>query len=761
MRHARHAALKLRPRRHPGRRCSPAPSAAAPPGGVSFSRPAFFAPRAALSSSFSSTAGGGGGGGDVRTQRAGLGDPDRGPSGDDDDDDDDDDGLPFGGHDYGTPDDLALVLQDADGNPALPLQYCGKLQVVPPFDLAAAAAVGDTPAKARAREQSALEALLDEARQLRARHQGRLAGVDGWVGVDTETKVSKKNLHRYVAAEAQRQQRRERREQQRQQQQHGEAEQAAAAAAAAATPSLREQRRARRRDRRSGPGKRNSSTVAGHLSGGRRNPFLELDLPGALLPCRNSSSAAKAARPKRGSGRKHGVAPPPTTLLQLATRRNAIIYRLDDINHMSEYLLNFLSDPRILKCGAGVENDLSTLMYERGEIDTIEGCLDMDALVQSFPEFRRVRVHEDPQQPDQRLVHGLQSLSELLLAPEHVPWLRQRVFKKNKRVAMSDWSACPLSEEQVAYACTDAWLGFEFLDALLDRQPDAMQSRDALPGLSAFRAGYTTKPDDPAKTQAQGLIHSRNRAVFHTRPHTAGDRLVRKPPSVRSRPRQRQQRLQPYQTMLEAFDEDTSITRRNSMTLTGLRPDQRFDVHVWVNARPNMFSFSTPAATATAAADDGSTDDDGKEAFTKRVHLYRVTDTELEALQSAISHLEGFVSEVVNCEEVQKQSALTIPLLSKLSSWRTTTDIDVPLAILTSLMENLIAQANRTVLSGLEWRLFRRASAANKSVLAKKNVKFSLDRGSSDEVCVVSLTHVDDETLNISAVLRDQLNASE
>ena len=75
---------------------------------------------------------------------------------------------------------------------------------------------------------------------------------------------------------------------------------------------------------------------------------------------------------------------------------------------------------------------------------------------------------------------------------------------KNKRVAMSDWSACPLSEEQVAYACTDAWLGFEFLDALLDRQPDAMQSRDALPGLSAFRAGYTTKPDDPAKTQAQG-----------------------------------------------------------------------------------------------------------------------------------------------------------------------------------------------------------------------------------------------------------------
>ena len=219
------------------------------------------------------------------------------------------------------------------------------------------------------------------------------------------------------------------------------------------------------------------------------------------------------------------------------------------------------------------------------------------------------------------------------------------------------------------------------------------------------------------------------------------------------------------------------------MTLSALWPSQRFNVHTWVNGRPNIISFSTPAASAAAATavKDAAENDYGGEAseadneqvkrpedrsqrrshWPQRIHLYRVNDAEVQALQSALDTLEAFVSKLVDGEEVQEEGSLTIPLLSMLSSSATKEAIDVPLAIITSRMHVLIAKANRAVLSQPQMRLFKEACAQNRHVLVTKNLKLSLDRGSSDDVCVLSHTFVSDEALNIPADIRDHLIAAD
>lgn len=126
----------------------------------------------------------------------------------------------------------------------------------------------------------------------------------------------------------------------------------------------------------------------------------------------------------------------PTSLIQLATGDRAWIIRVSRFGYPQK-LLRLLSNEKIIKVGAGLNDDLRRLRSDfRFEP---AGFLDLQQYVEAF------RIEEK----------GLKKMSAIVLG--------KRISKSQQ---VSNWDAEPLTEAQIRYAATDAWICLEIYRTL-------------------------------------------------------------------------------------------------------------------------------------------------------------------------------------------------------------------------------------------------------------------------------------------------------
>ena len=121
----------------------------------------------------------------------------------------------------------------------------------------------------------------------------------------------------------------------------------------------------------------------------------------------------------------------PTSLIQLSASDQAWLIRVSRIGYPVE-LLKLLSDPEVIKVGTGLNDDIRRMrcdfQFEPG------GFLDLQCYVEAFQIWEK----------------GLKKLSSIILG--------HRISKAQQ---VSNWDADLLTEAQLRYAATDAWICLE------------------------------------------------------------------------------------------------------------------------------------------------------------------------------------------------------------------------------------------------------------------------------------------------------------
>jgi ribonuclease D len=126
----------------------------------------------------------------------------------------------------------------------------------------------------------------------------------------------------------------------------------------------------------------------------------------------------------------------PTSLVQLSSARQAWIIRVSRIGY-PEDLLELFTDEAILKVGSGLSDDLRRLRKDFHFEPA--GFLDLQQYVEAF------HIGEK----------GLKKMSSIVLG--------KRISKSQQ---VSNWDADVLSEAQLRYAATDAWICLEIYQTL-------------------------------------------------------------------------------------------------------------------------------------------------------------------------------------------------------------------------------------------------------------------------------------------------------
>ncbi|MDX9929559.1 MAG: 3'-5' exonuclease [Bacteroidales bacterium] len=131
-------------------------------------------------------------------------------------------------------------------------------------------------------------------------------------------------------------------------------------------------------------------------------------------------------KPSFKKGRKNKVA-----LIQLSTASHAYLFRLNLIG-LPEALAGLLSDGSIVKAGVAVRDDLKVLQdYRKFEP---AGFIDLQTIARQ----------------NGIMNISLKKLSAIVLG-----------FRISKRQQVTDWEAAQLTEAQLLYAATDAWICHE------------------------------------------------------------------------------------------------------------------------------------------------------------------------------------------------------------------------------------------------------------------------------------------------------------
>jgi ribonuclease D len=131
-------------------------------------------------------------------------------------------------------------------------------------------------------------------------------------------------------------------------------------------------------------------------------------------------------RPTFKKGKRNTV-----SLIQLSTEFLACLIRINKIGIPDE-LAALLSDPRVLKAGVAVHDDIKFLKNVKKF--NPEGFVDLQNVVKDFGIQSA----------------GLKKLSAIVLG-----------FRISKRQQVTDWEAEKLSEAQMIYAATDAWVCYQ------------------------------------------------------------------------------------------------------------------------------------------------------------------------------------------------------------------------------------------------------------------------------------------------------------
>jgi ribonuclease D len=124
------------------------------------------------------------------------------------------------------------------------------------------------------------------------------------------------------------------------------------------------------------------------------------------------------------------------SLLQLAIPKKVFLIR---VNHtgVTEELARLFSNPRIMKAGVGIRDDLKALQKLR-KFDPVN-CFDLSTLAK-----------ESGLQ-----VESVKKLTALLLG-----------FRISKSAQTSNWEAETFTQKQIEYAATDAWVCLELYEKL-------------------------------------------------------------------------------------------------------------------------------------------------------------------------------------------------------------------------------------------------------------------------------------------------------
>ncbi|NLJ43100.1 MAG: 3'-5' exonuclease domain-containing protein 2 [Bacteroidales bacterium] len=128
-------------------------------------------------------------------------------------------------------------------------------------------------------------------------------------------------------------------------------------------------------------------------------------------------------KPSFRKGRKNNV-----SLIQLATEDLACLIRINKIGIPPE-LAAILSDPGVIKAGVAVHDDIKYLRKVKGFSPS--GFIDLQKFVKDYG------IENS----------GLKKLTAIILG-----------FRISKRQQVTDWEAEKLSEAQLIYAATDAWV---------------------------------------------------------------------------------------------------------------------------------------------------------------------------------------------------------------------------------------------------------------------------------------------------------------
>lgn len=136
-------------------------------------------------------------------------------------------------------------------------------------------------------------------------------------------------------------------------------------------------------------------------------------------------------KPSFKKGQKNVVA-----LLQLSTSGKAFIFRLNKIG-LPEGLVKILVNPKIIKAGADLRQDLSALQKIGNFIP--DGFIDIQKYSNEFG----------------IIDNGLKKLTAIILG-----------FKISKAQRLTNWEAPELTTSQLTYAATDAWVCYKIFTKL-------------------------------------------------------------------------------------------------------------------------------------------------------------------------------------------------------------------------------------------------------------------------------------------------------
>jgi ribonuclease D len=140
-------------------------------------------------------------------------------------------------------------------------------------------------------------------------------------------------------------------------------------------------------------------------------------------------------KPTFKKGRTHSV-----SLVQLSTDKLACLFRINKIGVPNE-LLKLLSDPKVIKTGVAVHDDIKAL--QRLKRFTPYSFVDLQNLVKDYG------IQSS----------GLKKLAAIVLG-----------FRISKRQQVTDWEADSLTEAQQIYAATDAWVCYQIYRSLKNGQ---------------------------------------------------------------------------------------------------------------------------------------------------------------------------------------------------------------------------------------------------------------------------------------------------
>lgn len=136
-------------------------------------------------------------------------------------------------------------------------------------------------------------------------------------------------------------------------------------------------------------------------------------------------------KPSFKKGRNNKV-----SLIQLANENIACLFRINKIG-IPDQLSEILSDPRIIKAGVAIHDDIKLLSGIRKFVPA--GFIDLQAFVKNYG------IESS----------GLKKLAAIVLG-----------FRISKSQQVTDWEAVHLSEAQQVYAATDAWVCHQIYNRL-------------------------------------------------------------------------------------------------------------------------------------------------------------------------------------------------------------------------------------------------------------------------------------------------------